>query len=516
MYLTQPLHKSLQEKPNAIALVCGGRRHSFAQLVARVARMASVLRARGLQPGDRVGYMALNSERYIEFLYATWWAGGIVNPINVRWNARETAYSLDDCDTRIVLFDEHYEKLVPELKGLSRSLDTCFFFGNGSSAGGLEDMEQALAAVGPVADALRQGDDLAAVMYTGGTTGLPKGVMLTHTNLFSSQLSTLSATERSSNAVGVNPAPLFHVGGAGLSIQLMLRLCKQVILPSFDEVPFMQAVQDERVTETFLVPTMLKRLIEHPRFTEFDLSSLLTIVYGAAPIDDALLVQAMNALPGVGFCQVYGMTELSPVIAALPQACHMPDQPAHRRRSAGRPVPIVEVCILNDEGVPAPCGQVGEIAARGPTVMQGYWGQPEQTAKALRNGWMHTGDGGYLDKDGYLYVVDRLKDMIVTGGENVYSAEVENAISQLPQVSMCAVVGVPDDRWGERVHAVVVLRAHQTLDEKTLTDHCRALISSYKCPRSVEFLDSIPLSPTGKILKYALRDRYWIGRDRRV
>lgn len=516
MHLTLPLHKSLQEKPDATALICAERRQSFRQLVERIARLAGALRAQGVQPGDRVGCMALNSDRYIEYLYATWWVGGVVNPVNVRWSAREVAYSLDDCDTRIVLFDEQFERLQPELKELSNSLKTSFFFGNGSSAFGLPNLEDAITATAPLEDAQRHDADLAAVMYTGGTTGLPKGVMLSHANLVSSQLATLAASERLSDAVGINAAPLFHVGGTSLSLQLMLRLCAQIIMPSFDEVSFMQTVQDEHASETFLVPTMLKRVIEHPRFAEFDLSSLRTIIYGAAPIDDALLRQALQALPEVGFCQVYGMTELSPVISALPPGSHRLDQPPHRRRSAGRPITLAEVRIVNAEGQELPNGQVGEIAARGPMVMQGYWGQPELTAKALRNGWMHTGDGGYIDQDGYLYVVDRLKDMIVTGGENVYSAEVENAISQLPQVSMCAVVGVSDERWGERVHAVVVLRPDGLLDEKTLTDHCRSLIAGYKCPRSVEFIEALPLSPTGKVLKYELRDRYWKATGRRV
>jgi len=239
-------------------------------------------------------------------------------------------------------------------------------------------------------------------------------------------------------------------------------------------------------------------------------------LYGAAPIDDALLLQALQALPGVRFCQVYGMTELSPVITALPASCHAAEAPPHLRRSAGRPVPIAEVRIVDNLGRPVPTGTVGEIAARGPMVMAGYWNKPEQTAEVLRDGWMHTGDGGYMDEQGYVYVVDRLKDMIVTGGENVYSAEVENAITQLPQVSMCAVIGVPDDQWGERVHAVVVLRAGQALTAEELIAHCKSEIAGYKCPRSLEFRTEIPLSPAGKMLKYQLRETFWKGRARAV
>ncbi|MGC3985039.1 MAG: long-chain fatty acid--CoA ligase [Pseudorhodoferax sp.] len=516
MELTQPLHKALQERPQAEALVCGARRSTFAQFTGRVARLAAVLRGLGVAPGDRVGLLALNSDRYVEYLYATWWAGGVVNPVNIRWSAREVAYSLDDCDTRILLADHHFGAVAAEQRQLSRSLQTLVHFGDGPAPAGFADAEALMAAATPVADARRGGSDLAAVMYTGGTTGLPKGVMLSHGNLYASQLSSNMAASRPDEAVGLNMAPMFHVGGAGLTLQLMMRLARQVILPAFDELAVLQALQKERCSETFMVPTMLKRLVEHPRFAEFDTSSLQLVLYGAAPIDDALLLQALDKLPRAQFCQLYGMTELSPVITALPAWCHAPGQPAARRRSAGRPVPIAEVRIVDRAGRPVPNGTVGEIAARGPMVMQGYWNKPEQTAEVLKDGWMHTGDGGVMDADGFVYVVDRLKDMVVTGGENVYSAEVENAIAQLPEVSMCAVIGVPDDQWGERVHAVVVLRPGQALTAEALIAHCKDLIAGYKCPRSVAFVDAIPLSPAGKLLKYKLREQHWAGRARQV
>jgi acyl-CoA synthetase (AMP-forming)/AMP-acid ligase II len=245
-------------------------------------------------------------------------------------------------------------------------------------------------------------------------------------------------------------------------------------------------------------------------------ASLQCVLYGASPIDEALLARARAALPHAGFCQLYGMTELAPVVTALPAWCHAPGQPAERLRSVGRAVPIAEVRIVDADDNPVPPGTVGEIVVRGPLVMQGYWGQPALSAEALRGGWMHTGDGGRMDADGFFYVVDRIKDMIVSGGENVYSAEVENAITQLPQVSMAAVIGVPDDRWGERVHAVVVLRSGATLTPDALQAHCRTLIAGYKCPRSVEFRDALPLSAAGKVLKVDLRAPFWAGKTRNV
>ena len=524
MNLTQPLHKALIERPNAEAMLCGGRRTPWAVFVHQVARLAAVLQAHGVQPGDRVGMLGLNSDHYVVFLYASWWAGAVINPVNIRWSAKEIAYSLDDCDTRVLLVDEHFHAATAGLQALSHSLTTLMHWGNGAAPDFATtralDGPALVAAATPMPDAMRHGNDLAAVMYTGGTTGRPKGVMLSHTNLYSNVLCANQAAQRPVDSVGINCAPMFHVGGMGLALQLIQRLCRQVILPAFDELAVLRAIAEERGTETFLVPTMLKRLVEHPRFAEFDTACLQLVLYGAAPIDEALLAAAQAALPAAGFCQLYGMTELSPVVTALPAWCHAPGQPPQlqrqRLRSVGRPVPIAELRIVDVDDQAVPNGTVGEIVVRGPLVMQGYWAQPEQTATALRGGWMHTGDGGRIDDDGFVYVVDRIKDMIVSGGENIYSAEVENAITQLPQVGMAAVIGVPDDRWGERVHAVVVLRPGQVLTVDELIAHCRSQIAGYKCPRSVEFRDALPITAAGKIQKVDLRAPFWAGRSRNV
>jgi acyl-CoA synthetase (AMP-forming)/AMP-acid ligase II len=517
MQLTLPLHKGARERPNGIAAVSGDRRIGFAELVARVRRVAGALQALGLKPGDRVGMKGLNTDRYLEFIYGTWWAGGVLNPVNIRWSAPEVAYSLDDCDTRILLVDEAFKALTPEDRALSTSLQTVIYVGGGEVPEGMLDYEQLLADATPADDAHRGGDDLAAVMYTGGTTGHPKGVMLSHTNMYINALSGLAAVPRMNESVVIQTAPMFHIAGLGLTLLSMHRLSKQVLLPMFEEVTMLEAIQRERGTETFMVPTMTKRLIEHPRFAEYDTSSLQLVLYGASPMDSALLKAAMKAIPRAGFAQAYGMTELAPTVTLLAPWDHVVGGEREKLlRSAGRPVPIAEIRIVDGEDREVPVGTVGEICARGPMVMLGYWNKPEQTAEALRGGWMHTGDGGRMDEDGYLYVVDRIKDMIVTGGENVYSAEVENAVLQMRQVSMCAVVGVPDEQWGERVHAVIVLRPGAALTLAELTAHCRERVANYKCPRSLEFRSELPLSAAGKLLKYQLRESYWAGRDRRV
>ncbi|WP_234193642.1 acyl-CoA synthetase [Pseudacidovorax sp. NFM-22] len=517
MSLTQSIHKGRREKAGETAAICGDERRSWAELAGRIERLAGALAALGVVPGDRVGMMALNSVRYLEYFYGCWWAGAVVNPVNIRWNPHEVAYSLDDCDTRVLIVDDAFAPLVPQLRQLSRSLRTVIFCGRGTPPAGALDYEALLAEAAPRDDLRRGGGDLAAVMYTGGTTGRPKGVMLGHDNLYINALSNASGVPRVGVKVGLVVSPMFHVAGCGLSLLMAQRLVPQVIVPAFDEVAIMAAVQAHRANEIFLVPTMIKRLIEHPRFADFDLSSLKLMLYGAAPIDATLLAQAMAALPGADFAQAYGMTELAPTVVTLGPEEHRPGPQRERLlRAAGRPVPIAEVRIVDGEGRELPPGEVGEITARGPMVMQGYWNKPAETAAALRDGWMHTGDMGRLDADGYLFVVDRLKDMIVSGGENVYSAEVENAIAQLPQVSMCAVIGVPDERWGERVHAVLVLREGQSLDEAEVIAHCRAHIAGYKCPRSVEFRAALPLSAAGKLQKFELRAPFWAGRSRNV
>ncbi len=517
MFLTQAIHKGLRERPQATALICGDERMSRTALAARVARLAGVLRGLGVHGGERVGMLALNSIRYVEFLYGTWWAGGVVNPVNIRWSAPEVAYSLDDCDTRVLIVDDAFAPMVAALRERSASLRTVIYCGRGAVPEDMLGYEALMAAADPVDDALRRGEDLAAVMYTGGTTGRPKGVMLSHTNLGINGLSSMAAVPRGPGNTSLVAAPMFHVAGCGMALIATTRLVPTVILPAFDETRVLEAIATHGVNELFLVPTMIKRVVEHPRRDAFDLGGVRNVSYGAAPIDATLLEAAMAAFPNAAFTQAYGMTELSPTVAVLGAEEHRPGPNRERwLRAAGRPVPIAEIRIVDPEGRECAVGEVGEITVRGPMVMQGYWNKPAETAAALKDGWMHTGDGGRLDEDGYLYVVDRIKDMIVSGGENVYSAEVENALAELPQVAMSAVIGVPDERWGERVHAVIVLREGATLDEATVIAHCKTLIAGYKCPRSVEFRPSLPLTAAGKLQKFALREPYWAGKARRV
>ena len=503
--LTLPLLKARNERPDGTFTVFGNRRRSNAQFADRVSRLAGALQQRGLQPGDRVSMLAANSDRYVEYVYATLWAGGVINPINTRWSAQEMAFSLTDSSTRYLIVDESFAPMVAELHGLAPCLDLVIHAGDGTAPEGMLDWETLIAAHDPVPDAARSGDDMAALLYTGGTTGRPKGVMLSHAALATCSLSLTAAAPNGGDAPGLHVAPFFHIGGVGVIFQFALRRAPQVIMPAFDPGEALRLIEEEKIGDIFVVPTMLRWLLDHPESATRDLTSLVSIRYGAAPIDTALLRRAMKALPTAGFMQVYGQTEFAPVVTCLPPADHTGPSSETRLSSAGRPLPTALVRIVDATRQPLPTGEVGEIAVAGPQQMLGYLNRPEETAAALAEGWLYTGDAGFMDDAGYLHVVDRVKDMIVTGGENVYSAEVENALSIMPGIAACAVVAAPDEQYGERVHAVIVAAPGADLTLEAVRAHCKTLIAGYKAPRSISLVDEMPLSPAGKILKHQLR-----------
>lgn len=503
--LTLPLHKARDERPDGLFTIFGTRRRSNADFVDRVARMAGALQSIGLKPGDRVAMLSSNSDRYVEYVFATLWAGGVINPVNARWSAQEMAFSFTDSSSRYLIVDETFAPMVAELRGLAPCLDHIIHAGDGVAPEGFLDWEALIAAHDPVPDAGRAGDDMAALLYTGGTTGRPKGVMLSHTAIATCSLSLTAAAPNAGDAPGLHVAPFFHIGGVGVIFQFALRRAPQVIMPAFDPGEALRLIEEEKVGDIFVVPTMLRWLLDHPDMPRRDMSSLISIRYGAAPIDTALLSRAMQAIPTAGFMQVYGQTEFAPVITCLPPADHSGPGADLRLSSAGRPLPTALVRIVDPDRRPLPTGEVGEIAVSGPQQMLGYWNRPEETAKALSDGWLYTGDAGFMDDDGYLHVVDRVKDMIVTGGENVYSAEVENALSTMPGVAACAVIAAPDPEYGERVHAVIVPVPGAEVRLDAVRDHCKSLIAGYKAPRTISLVEDLPLSPAGKVLKHVLR-----------
>jgi long-chain acyl-CoA synthetase len=515
--LTQALHRAMRHRPNDIAYVDDRGRRTWAEFGNRAARLAAALAALGTQKGQRIGILALNGGVYLETMMGVWWLGAAINPVNIRWTAAEIAYSLDDCDTSILLIDDSFAPLAAELRARSQALATLIYTGPGPAPGGMLSYETLIAETAPIADSETGGESLAGVFYTGGTTGHPKGVMLTHNGLLSNTIGALLEVPFSEDDVVMIAAPLFHLAGACIFLRAQLRGCRILLLPGFNAPAAMRAIETERVSFTLLVPTMIQMLVDHQELPNHDLSSLRRIMYGASPIGEGLLVRAMARLPAASFIQSYGLTETSGPFTILPAIYHTPEgRTPDRLRAAGRPFWSMEMRIVDPHGDPVPTGQVGEIAVRGPGVTPGYWNKPDQTAAALRHGWLHSGDAGYMDDEGFLFIVDRVKDMIVSGGENVYSTEVESAISKHDAVAACAVFGIPSERWGEAVHAVVVLKDGAETTGEDIRAHCKTLIAGYKCPGSVEFRESLPVSGAGKTLKHVLREPFWKGLDRRV
>lgn len=503
MYMTQGLHRSVQHHPDAPATIFGDRTRTFAETADQVARLAGAFQHLGVASGDRIAILSLNSDRYSELFLAIPWADAVFVPVNVRWSAAEIAYSLNACDARVLFVDENFASLVAGLRDECPQVSTVIFCGDGDVPDGMRGYEDLIAGSEPVEDARRGGEDLAGIYYTGGTTGTPKGVMLSHDNLGASAIGS-AATGDFVDPGGrfLHAAPMFHLAdGAAWCAQTVVG-GTHVMVPSFEPAAVLEAISAHGVTSTLLVPTMIGMLVNHPDAYEYDMSSVRHVVYGASPMSEAVLDKALKLFPNAGFTQAYGMTELSPVATLLLSEDH--HHPV-RRTSAGKAAPHAEVRIVDPFDEEVPRGTVGEVVSRGDHVMLGYWNQPDATADAVCDGWMHTGDGGYMDDDGYVYIVDRMKDMIVTGGENVYSVEVEKALAQHPAVASCAVIGLPDETYGERVHAVVVPTEAGTVTEAELREFCKERIAGYKTPRTVEFRDALPLSGAGKILKRDLR-----------
>ncbi|MEO8298555.1 MAG: long-chain fatty acid--CoA ligase [Burkholderiales bacterium] len=515
--MTQALHRAVQQFADRTATVSGNRRQTYRQLHERVGKLAGALRALGVNRGDRVAILALNSDRYLECFLAGFWLGAAVQPANTRWSAAEHVYSFNDGQTSLLLVDEAFTSLLPAIRAESKTLREVVFMGDGAQPDGTRHYETLIATHEAVPDVNASGADVAGLFYTGGTTGFPKGVMLSHEGLIGPVLGALTMMDRGMGDVTLNAAPVFHLAGA---MQMFMQLSNggtEVMLPSFTPEGLMELVQRERVTDTLLIPTMIQMVLDHPKFAEYDMSSLRTMIYGGSPIAETILDRATQAWPQMGLMQGYGMTETSGAVTFLQPYYHSADgRKLAKLRSCGRACPTILVKIVDDQGVEVPRGTVGEIAMAGMSTMLGYWNKPAETAATLKNGWVHSGDGAYMDDEGFIFIVDRMKDMIVSGGENVYSAEVENAVAKHAAVASCAVVGIPHERWGEQVHAIVVLKAGQSLTEDELIAHCRTLIANYKCPRSVEVRDALPLSGAGKILKAELRAPFWKGAARGV
>jgi long-chain acyl-CoA synthetase len=494
---------------------------TFREAEARVNRLGRGLLSLGGQPGDRVAMLIPNCYQGLETLLAPMKAGMAVVPMNIRLHPSEHEYMLNDSGAFALIYGEEFRDHLAQIRGNLTSIKHFICVGRGA-AGDL-GYDQVLDGQRETpADPAIEPDDLAWLFYTSGTTGHPKGAMLTHRNLLTmAEQFLLNINPARPGDVLLHAAPITH--GSGLSIFHHIAVGAASAFPAtraFDPPRIFEAIQRYHATTMFLVPTMINLLLASLDKGKYDLSSLHTIFYGGAPMYVEQLLEAVRTF-GPVFVQLFGQGEAPMTCTSLPKEEHLAgDDPVKLKRlaSAGRETTAVRVRIVDDadRDVPAPASQMGEIVVRGDLVMKGYWNKPEATAETLRGGWLHTGDIGYLDADGYLYITDREKDMIISGGSNVYPREIEEVICRHPAVFEVAVIGIPDEKWGETVKALVVPREGTSATEAEIIEHCKRHMASYKKPQSVEFLPALPKNAYGKVLKRELRDRYWAGRQRKV
>jgi long-chain acyl-CoA synthetase len=502
-----------------VALSFEGRDTTYAELDARSNQVAEALRAAGVAPGDAIAYLGKNSDRYFELVLGVLKAGAVIAPIGWRLSADEAAYIIDDAQAHLLFVSPECMACAQEAVAKTGARPGIVAMDAGDHGYPLYEAmrearssEDAELAVPPEATAL--------LLYTSGTTGRPKGVMLSSANLLRSRRQLADAAmgwnEWQEGEVNYVAMPIAHIGGTGWGLVGLINGVKNVVARDFNPMEALEAIERERIAKMFMVPAALQFIIRQPRARQIDYSSLTHILYGASPMPVDLLRECMDVF-GCKFVQQYGMTETTGTITYLPPQDHDP-KGNRRMHSAGVAMPGVEIVILDAQGNRLPANAVGEIATRSAANMKGYWRKPDATAATIgADGWLRTGDAGYLDEDGYLFIQDRIKDMIISGGENIYPAEVENAVHGHPQVAEVAVIGVPDDTWGESVKAIVVPKPGETPQAEDIIAFARSRIAHYKAPRSVDFLATpLPRSASGKILRRKLREPYWADKDRRV
>jgi fatty-acyl-CoA synthase len=483
-----------RKTPHRTALVFGGQPTDYRTLHERTTRLAHALRARGIRRGDRIAYLGPNHPAYLETLFAAGVLGAVFVPLNTRLAAPEIAYQLADSGAKALLYGPSHAGLVA---GLPATSDVRTYVEVGP------EYEELLAAAAddPIDEPVVP-DDTCIIMYTSGTTGRPKGAMLTHGNLTWNALNVLVDTDLIADERALVSAPLFHTAGLNmLTLPVLLKGGACVLVESFDPDTTFDLIEQHRVTFMFGVPAMFDQVARHPRWPDADLSSLRILTCGGSPVPTPLIAAYQER--GLTFLQGYGMTEAAPGVLFLDA-----EHALSKAGSAGVPHFFSDVRVVRPDLTPVDVGEPGEIMVRGPHVMPGYWGLPEETAGSFADGWFRSGDAATVDEDGYVFVVDRLKDMIISGGENVYPAEIEDLLLGHPGIAECAVIGVPDDKWGEVPRAVVVPREGTVLDPDEVLASLAGRLAKYKLPKSVVLADELPRTASGKLLKARVRKRY--------
>jgi acyl-CoA synthetase (AMP-forming)/AMP-acid ligase II len=510
-----------QQYPKRTAVVCNETRYNYAQFGERTRRLAGALRHAGVRPGDRVAFLSTNCHRLLEAYYGVLEAGAVLLPLNIRLSASELGYILNDSGATILFIEKQFLPLVEAFRGNLTTVKTfCLLEGVPEFSWlSAQNYEALLAAATPYHAEIDTVDEnaVAELFYTSGTSANPKGVMLTHRNIYLHAVHVCMAFQIPNGNVELHTIPLFHANGWGVAHFLTLLGGKHVMIQRFDPKEVFRLIEKEGARTCSLVPIMATALVNCPERTNYDLSSLTRIVIGGAASSPTLIREVEEAF-GCECFSGYGLTETSPALSLSPMKDGLEWEGEERfagQAMTGYPVPGVEMRVVdsNDRDVSPDGKSIGEIIVKGDGVMEGYWRQPEASAEAFRGGWFHTGDMATLNEDGYFLIVDRKKDIIVSGGENISSLELEKAILAHPAVLEAGVIPIPDEKWGEVPKALVVLKPGVAATEAELIDFCRTRISHYKCPRSIEFVDNLPKTATGKILKKDLRKKYWHGQD---
>jgi long-chain acyl-CoA synthetase len=504
-----------RERADHPALEYEGTTHTFGALDKKSNRLATALASIGVGPEDRVAFLDKNGPEFFELTFALAKLNAVNVAVNWRLAPTEMAQIINDAEARVLIVGPDFFAHVEKIEGDLETVTTIIAIGDHAR---WDDYERVLAAH-PAEDpgAEPKGSDVAIQLYTSGTTGLPKGVMLTNDNFFSGVMNVTESWKFDKNSVNIAVMPMFHIAGAGWSMVGLFHGCQTVLLRDVDPARILKVIPEFGITNAFFVPAVIQFLLITPGVDETDFSTLRAIVYGASPITDAVLTKAMERF-GCGFIQVYGMTETTGAITQLDPEDHDPVNRPGLLRSCGKPYAWVEMRLVDpDTGADVADGTVGELWTRSPQNMRGYWNNEAATKATIdADGWLRTGDAGYRDADGFLFLHDRVKDMIVTGGENVYPAEVENVLAKHPDVADVAVIGIPDEKWGEAVKAVVVRREGSEISDTELITFAREHLAGFKLPKSVDFTDVLPRNPSGKLLKREIRAPYWEGAARQI
>ena len=505
-----------------IGVIDGEKQFTYAQFGERTHRLANALRSLGMEKGDRASFVTYNTHQLLEGYYGVVEAGGILNPINIRLTPQDIAYILNHSGSKFVFFHQDFVPLIQAMKPALTETKFFIVMEGACVEPATHEYEQLIGAASaeynkPTVDE----NDLAELFYTSGTTGKPKGVAITHRSLYLHALYAAVGTHMTDADVILHIVPLFHVNGWGTPQFLTLVGGTHVMLRKFDPVACLSAVQKHKVTRMFGVPTMFNMMLNHPDLAKFDLSAVENIMLGGAPSAPAL-VKAIQEKFGCRCMVGYGLTETTPILTIAYPKAHLKDESVEkqleRQAKTGYPIPGIQLRVVDANGKDVkPDGeQIGEIVARSNVVMDGYYKDPEATRNAIRDGWFLTGDMAVVDEEGYVLIKDRSKDIIISGGENISSVEIENCLYANPKVFEAAVVAAPDDKWGEVPKAIVVLKPGQTATEEEILAYCKANLAGFKVPKGIVFRDSLPKGGTGKILKGNLRQQYWQGRDKNV